>query len=148
MDSRFNPSSYGSILKAGLFYFLSVFAVGFTLGTVRVTWLVPRLGTRVAELIEMPLMLVAIVLSAYWIVRQLAVPSTLRSRLGMGLTALSLLLFADFGVVLQLQGLSLSEYFKNRDPVSGTVYYVMLLVFAAMPCFILRGKSGLDKTPS
>jgi hypothetical protein len=148
MVSQSDSGSYRSVLKAGLFYFLSVFAVGFALGTVRVIWLVPRLGTRVAELIEMPFMLVAIVLAAYWIIRRLAVPSTLRSRLGMGLTALSLLLFADFGVVLQLQGLSLSEYFKGRDPVSGTVYYAMLLVFAAMPCFLLRGNIDFKKTPT
>jgi hypothetical protein len=141
MGSRFESGSYGSTLKAGLFYFLVVFATGFTLGTIRVIWLVPRLGTRVAELMEMPFMLVAIVLSAYWVVKRLAVPPTWQARLGMGLTALGLLLFADFGVVLQLQGLSLREYFESRDPVSGTAYYAMLLVFAAMPYFLFRARS-------
>jgi hypothetical protein len=37
-----------------------VFGTGFVLGPIRVLWAVPRLGERVAELMEAPLMLVAI----------------------------------------------------------------------------------------
>jgi hypothetical protein len=37
-----------------------------------------------------------------------------------------------------LRGLSIKEYFATRDPVSGTVYYVMLGVFAIMPLFVAR----------
>ena len=48
------------------------------------------------------------------------------SRLGMGLVALGLMLVAEFGLVLWLRGLSIKEYLATRDPVSGTVYYVML----------------------
>ncbi len=148
MASRFNLGSYGSALKAGLFYFLIVFAAGFTFGTIRVLWVVPRVGTRVAELMEMPLMLVAIVCAAYWVIRRSALPSLLWVRLAMGLTALGLLLFADFGVVLQLQGLSIDDYFRSRDPVSSTVYYVMLLVFAVMPCFIARSEINRQQASS
>ena len=36
-------------LKAGAVYFTLVFAAGFILGPVRVIWLVPRVGTMVAE---------------------------------------------------------------------------------------------------
>ncbi len=53
-----------SILKAGAAYFAAVFGTGFVLGTVRTLWLVPRLGTRNAELIEAPFMFVAIVIAA------------------------------------------------------------------------------------
>jgi hypothetical protein len=51
----------------------------------------------------------------------------------MGGIALVLLLVAEFGLVLWLRGLSIREYLATRDPVSGTVYYVMLGVFAIMP---------------
>jgi len=44
------------------------------LGTVRVLLPVPRFGTRTAELLEMPVMLVAIVIVARWVVRRLAAP--------------------------------------------------------------------------
>jgi hypothetical protein len=50
--------------KAGAAYFALVFAVGFVLGTIRTLWLVPRVGTRTAELMEMPLMLAATILAA------------------------------------------------------------------------------------
>ena len=124
--------------KAGLLYFALVFGTGFLLGPIRLLWLVPRFGTRIAELMEMPVMLVVIVLAARWTVRRLAVPSTPRSRLGMGGIALVLLLVAELTLVLWLQGLSIREYLASRDPVSGTVYSVLLGVFAIMPLLVAR----------
>ncbi|MGB3293955.1 MAG: hypothetical protein WBB01_13290 [Phormidesmis sp.] len=135
-------------LRAGLFYFLMVFSAGFALGIVRVLWAVPRFGTRAAELIEMPLMLIVMVGAAAWIVRRWAVPPDLLARLGMGFTALGLLLFAEVGAVLQLRGLSLAEYLSSRDPVSGTVYYLLLFIFAALPCFISQKEDGNQETLS
>ena len=126
------------ILKAGVRYFALVFGAGFVLGTIRTMWIVPRLGTRTAELMETPIMFVVTILAARWIVLRLAVPSTPFARLGMGCIALGLLLVAEFGLVLWLRGLSIKEYLATRDPVSGTVYYVMLGVFAAMPFLVAR----------
>ena len=124
--------------KAGLLYFALVFGTGFLLGPIRLLWLVPRFGTRIAELMEMPVMLVVIVLAARWTVRHLPVPSTPRSRLGMGGIALVLLLVAELTLVLWLQGLSMREYLASRDPVSGTVYSVLLGIFAVMPLLVAR----------
>lgn len=126
------------MLKAGVLYFALVFGTGFVLGPVRILWLVPRFGTRTAELMEMPVMLVVIVLAAQWIVRRFAVPPALSSRLGMGFIALALLLIAEFSLVLWLRGMTIAEYLANRDPVSGTVYYVTLGVFALMPRLVVR----------
>ncbi|HVA00273.1 MAG TPA: hypothetical protein VMV34_01325 [Terriglobia bacterium] len=80
------------ILKAGGLYFALVFAAGFVLGTLRVLWIVPRLGARTAELT----------------------------------------------VVLALRGLTLREYLASRDPVAGSVYVIMLGIFAVMPLFVAR----------
>ena len=126
------------ILRAGVLYFALVFGAGFVLGTIRILWLVPRFGTRMAELMEMPIMFVVTIVAAWWIVRRLAVPSTPFSRLGMGCVALGFLLVAEFTLVLWLRDLSISEYLAGRDPVSGTVYYVMLGVFAIMPLLVAR----------
>jgi len=126
------------LLKAGVLYFALVFGVGFVLGPIRILWLVPRFGTRIAELLETPIMLLVTIVAARWIVRRLAVPSAPSSRLLMGCIAVGLLLIAEFTLVLRLRGLSISEYFASRDPVSGTVYYVMLGVFAIMPLFVAR----------
>jgi hypothetical protein len=126
------------ILKAGVLYFAIVFGAGFMLGFIRIHWVVPRFGTRMAELMETPIMFVITIVSAWWLVRCLAVPSTLSSRLGMGCITLGLLLVAEFTFVLWLRGLSIGEYLASRDPVSGTVYYVMLGVFAIMPLLLAR----------
>jgi hypothetical protein len=45
------------MVKAGVVYFALVFGAGFVLGTIRTLWVVPRFGTRMAELMEMPIML-------------------------------------------------------------------------------------------
>jgi hypothetical protein len=126
------------IAKAGAAYFACVFGAGFALGSVRVPLLVPRLGVRVAELIEMPLMFCAIVLAARWIVRRFALPPTPASRLGTGALALAMLLSAEFTLVLWLQGLTVEGYLASRDPVSGAAYAAMLLVFATMPLWVVR----------
>ena len=126
------------ILKASVLYFALVFGAGFVLGPIRILWVVPRFGTRMAELMETPIMFVVSIVAARWIVRRLAVPSTPSRRLGMGCVALGLLLVAEFTLVLWLRGLSISEYLASRDPVSGTVYYVMLGVFAIMPLLVAR----------
>jgi hypothetical protein len=126
------------ILKAGVLYFALVFGAGFVLGTIRTLWVVPRFGTRMAELMETPVMLVVIIVASRWVVLHLAVPWAPSARLWMGGIALCLLLVTEFGLVLWLRGLSIREYLASRDPVSGTVYYVLLGVFAIMPLFVAR----------
>jgi hypothetical protein len=126
------------ILKAGGFYFALVFGSGFVLGPMRILWAVPRFGTRMAELMESPLMLVVVVVAARWVVRRMSVPAAAASRLGMGGIALALMLAAEFLFVLRLRGLSIGEYLATRDPVSGTVYYMMLVLFAVMPLLVAR----------
>ena len=126
------------ILKAGLFYFALVFGAGFVLGPIRILWVIPRFGTRMAELMETPIMFVITIVAARWIVRRLSVPSIASRRLGMGWIALGLLLVGEFTLVLWLRGLSIKEYLASRDPVSGTVYYAMLGVFAIMPLLVVR----------
>ncbi len=126
------------IVKAGVIYFALVFAAGFVLGPIRILWVVPRLGTRTAELLETPIMLVVTIVAARWIVRRLAVPASAASRLGMGCIALVLMLGAEFTIVLGLRGISIREYLSSRDPVSGTAYYIALALFAIMPLIVQR----------
>ena len=125
-------------LKAGVLYFVAVFGAGFLLGPIRILWIVPRLGARMAELLEAPVMLVITIVAARWIVRKLAVPPTPSSRLGMSGIALGLMLIAEFTFVLWLRGISIRGYLAGRDPVARTVYYLMLGVFAVMPLLVAR----------
>jgi hypothetical protein len=121
-------------LRSGVLYFAIVFGAGFVLGPIRILWAAPRFGPNMAELMEMPIMLVVIVVAARWIVRgRAAIPS---HRLGIGGVALALMLLAEFTFVLWLRGLSLREYVARLDPVSGTAYCLMLVVFALMPLLV------------
>ena len=135
-ESTWRQQNVMPILKTGVLYFALVFGAGFVLGTVRTLWIVPRVGTRAAELMETPIMLVVTVVGARWTVVHLAVPLVPSARLEMGGIALVRLLVAGFGLVLWLRGLSISGYLATRDPVSGTVYYAMLAVFAIMPLLV------------
>ena len=126
------------ILKAGALYFALVFGAGFVLGTLRVLWIVPCLGTRTAELLEAPIMFVVTVLAARWVVRRLSLSPAPATRLAVGFLALSFLLVAEFTLVLWLRGLTLRGYFASRDPLSGTVYFLLLAIFALMPLLVAR----------
>jgi uncharacterized membrane protein (DUF485 family) len=127
------------ILKACLVYFSLVFLAGFAMGLVRVPLLVPRLGVRLAEVLEMPLMLVVIVCSARYVVHRYA-PLACYSRLFIGLAALLLLAVTELLFASLLQDLSPAQYVASRDPVSGSVYLGMLALFAAMPILQRNGQ--------
>jgi hypothetical protein len=120
-----------TLLKAAAFYFAIVFGVGFVLGPLRQLWLAPRVGVRAAELLELPLMLVAIYFAARAIVRRY--PQA--PRLWFGWLALGFMLVAEITLGVALTGKSVPQVLLDRDPVSGTAYYVALLIFAVMPCY-------------
>ncbi len=94
----------------------------------------------------MPFMLVAIVLAARFVIRRFALPASALVRLGTGVIALGLLLAAELLLAVALQDRSLSDYIASRDPVSGSVYLAMLLLFAAMPLILARRSSGFDNS--
>src|SRR5512147_192483 len=125
-------------LKPGIIYFLLVFGAGFILGTIRVLLIVPRVGHRTAELLELPLMLIATVLAAWWITRRFPEPRDSTARLLIGGIALGLMLAGELAVGIGLRGMTASDVFLNRDPVSGTAYYVSIILFAAMPWLVSR----------
>jgi hypothetical protein len=124
--------------KPAVLYFALVLGTGFVLGMVRVPFLVPRLGERYAELLEMPFMFVAIVLAARYVVRRFDLPARLSVRLQVGFAALAMSVLAELLLATVLQGRSLAQFIASRDPVSGSVYLVMLLLFALMPAILRR----------
>ena len=106
-------STVKEALKAGVLYFVLVFAAGFVLGTIRTLWVVPRLGVRAAELMEAPIMFGVSILAARWVVRHVGIPPLWSKRLALGCIALGLMLLVEFTVVLWIRGLTLRGYFEN-----------------------------------
>ena len=127
------------MLRASLVYFVLTFGAGFVLGPLRILFLVPRVGARTAELIEMPVMVGITWLAARWVTQKFSVPPERGPRLSVGVMAGALLLLAEFTLVLRLRGLTLEEYFATRDPVSGTAYYAAVLLLMLMPLLVNRG---------
>lgn len=125
-------------LRAALAYFALVFGTGFVLGALRVTWLVPRLGVRSAELLEMPLMAIVIVLAARFVVRRFGLAPAAGLRLAVGGWAVGLLLAAELALGAVLGGQTPAQVIAGRDPVSGAVYAALLIVMALMPWLLAR----------
>jgi hypothetical protein len=130
------------LLAAAFAYFALAFGAGFALAPVRLLWLAPRIGTRAAELVELPVMLAVTWLAARFVTRRFEVPQGRGPRLAMGWLAATLLLAAEFTLVLRLRGLTLEDYFATRDPVSGTAYYVAVLLLALMPLWVNRRRAA------
>jgi hypothetical protein len=127
-----------NVVKAAVTYFALVFGTGFVLGPIRVLWVAPRLGDRVAELLESPLLLVAMILAARWIVRRFALPPASAARLATGMLAVALVLAAEFALVSPVRGMSIADYFAAQDPVSGTVVYALQGLMAFLPLLVRR----------
>ena len=131
------------MVKRALAYFALVFAAGFALGLVRVPLVEPAIGARWAEIAEAPLMLVAIWLAARFVLRRF--PTRGAPLLASGMLALAMMLAVESTVVLWLRGQSLGDYLSGRDPVSGSVYALMLLVFALMPGLLGRTRAPTSR---
>lgn len=130
-------SPVGLIGRLAVAYFASVFSIGFLLGIARTLWIAPRLGERVAELAELPLMVAVSFLVARALIGR-AGAVRLRDAVLAGLGALALLLCAEIAVVTVVRAQTLAGYVASRDPVSGSAYVLSLLLFAAMPAIAAR----------
>lgn len=126
------------VVRAGLLYFAVVFAAGFVLGFFRVVFVVPKIGVRLAELIEVPMMITISYFVARWLIGRLQIPYRVPDRAFVGIIALFLLLSTELGLVFWLQKVSFSEYLASRDPISGAAYLISLLLFGLFPLIVRR----------
>ena len=120
-------------IRAALVYFAIVLGTGFVLGVFRAPILVPRIGERWAELAEMPVMATVIFVAAGYILRRFPEIALPGRSLVVGFLALALSVSAELGLAVVLQDKTLAEFISSRDKISGSVYIVLLLVFAIMP---------------
>jgi len=86
-------------------------------------------------------MLAVIFLASRHVMRRFAIGSSTRLGAAIGLFSLVLLLAAELFVAVALQGRTVTEYIAGRDPISGTVYLISLLIFAILPWLHAR-KNG------
>ena len=120
-------------LKASLVYFALVLGTGFCLGVLRVPFLVPRIGERWAELAEMPIMAATVYFSAGYVLRRFPAVDRPHTALVVGALSLILSICAELALAMAVQSQSLAQYIASRDKVSGSVYLIILVLFALMP---------------
>jgi hypothetical protein len=128
--------------RTAAFYFLLVFSAGFLLGTVRVLLIVPAIGTRAAELLEMPLMLVIVALAARFITRRPRASHSRAHWLLVGAIAFALVLCADVSVGVTLRGMTVWQALFERDSIAGIAYYLALGFLAVAPWLFARAGQG------
>jgi len=128
-------------VAAGLIYFLLVFAVGWVLGPIRGLREVPHLGRTTASLLEAPLMLMAMIVSARWVLRRLDVPYVLNTPVAIGLVALGILLGAEF-TVDGGRAVCRSKHLASYLSAHGLISLLLFLLFAAMPTLVERLRPG------
>jgi hypothetical protein len=89
---------------------------------------------------------VAIFLYAGFVLRRFPEIQVPGRALVVGFLALALSVFAELGLAVALQSQPLAEYIAGRDKVSGSVYLLLLLVFALMPRIRLSSHAGVRGT--
>jgi hypothetical protein len=128
--------SRSQVVRAGALYFALVFGAGFMLGSIRVPFLVPRLGERTAELLEAPVMLAIIFFASRYIVRRFDL--TVQASILVGLLALALLVGTEL-----LLGAAMGRTLTDRDPVSGSVFLASLILYALLPWLQARKRETI-----
>jgi hypothetical protein len=120
-------------IKAGVVYFVVVFAIGFGLGTIRVLAITPRLGQTVGVLLESPLILTASWVACRKCISFFGVEYKLRSRLLMGATAFLLLILAELDVSIFVFGQPAAAFFNSHLSIPGEIGLIAQAAFAAFP---------------
>ena len=136
MHGSESPHGLVQVLKAGTIYFLVAVGAEFVLEVVRLQVVALHVGERLAEMLEIPNVLLATIIGARWIVDRFTLPPLPGIRLGVGLVALMLLLIAEGTVILPLHGLTVSEYLAGRDSVVGVAPLGALGVLTVMPFLV------------
>ena len=133
---RERPHGLVQVLKAGTVYFLVAVGAEFVLEIIRLQVVALHVGERLAEMLEIPNVLLATITGARWVVDRFTLPPLPGIRLSVGFVALVLLLLAEGTVVLPLHGLSVSEYLAGQNAVVGIAPLGALGVLTVMPFLV------------
>lgn len=126
------------VIGAAATYWAMIFALGFALGTVRVLWLIPRIGLMPATLLELPLILAASWFAAGWLVRRFGIAHA-GEALAVGALAFAILMAAECGLAGVLSGQTPAQWFAGLGQPHAQLGLAGQVVFALMPWWRTRG---------
>jgi hypothetical protein len=147
-DSNLRTGRVGKLLalsaKAGVAYAVTVFAIGFLLGTARVLLLAPRVGPTIALSIEAP-----IILTASWYVsklwaRRLALGAEIPLRILVGGVAFVTLMTLEVALSISLFHRSIGEYLAELRSPAGAIGLGAQICFATFP--LLQRTRALNRS--
>ncbi len=118
-------------------YFLTVFAVAFALGVLRVLVIAPYLGAFAAVALEVPVLLAVSWFVAGGVLRRW--PLNVADRIGMGALAFGMLMIAELGLSVLFFGQTAGDLVAGWGTLPGALGLAGQLGFAAMPA--LRGQA-------
>jgi hypothetical protein len=118
--------------KGGALYAISVFLIGFILGTIRVLLLAPRVGQAAAVVVEAPIILTASWFVCRWCVDRLDVRRTVPALSFMGLVAFLVLMSAEFGLGAVF-GRPPVNQLATYGTFAGAIGLAAQVIFAAFP---------------
>lgn len=122
-----------AVVVAGIAYALSVFALGFVLGAVRVLLVAPRLGDAAAVLAEAPIILAFSWLVSRWCCRRMEIRPDMRERALMGAVAFAVLMLAELGVSVWVFHRPLADQLAQYRSTPGITGLLAQVIFAAFP---------------
>ena len=125
------------IMGAAAIYWAIVFVLGFVLGTVRVGWVIPRVGLMPATLLELPGILAASWFTAGWLVQRFAIASP-REALTVGALAFALLMAAESALAAALLGQTPAQWLAGLRQPHALLGLAGQVVFALMPWLRVR----------
>lgn len=125
------------MLRAGLLYFMIVFAFAFAFGAMRTFLLEPRLGETAAVALEAPFLIAVMFFSARYVTQRISLDA--RGLLGAGLIALALQQVAELALVYA-NGETALGYLAHFATPPGMIFLAALIIFALMP-FMVRRKT-------
>jgi hypothetical protein len=131
------------ILFGAFIYFVMVMCAGFVFGAARELVFVPALGQERGELLEAPLMLAAILASAWAATVWNDVPGRASGRLMMGLFSLAFVLAAELALSPLLRG-SIQAWVASFTPLTLGLALVLWAAHAVMPALMPLPKKEKD----
>ena len=120
-------------IRAGIRYFVLVFIIGFGLGTIRVLFVIPRVGEFVAVMLELPVMLAGAWLVCGWLIARWQVPDRPAARAAMGAMAFALLMVAELARAVLVFGRTPAQHFAAYGDAAGGLGLAGQIVFALLP---------------
>ena len=121
----------------GMLYYAAVFTFAFAMGIVRVLVVAPRLGSTVAVLLEMPVVVMASWLVARRLLRNRCFELTQRG--AMGATAFTLTMASEAALSVIMLGQGMTDWAAALATPLGLAGLAGQVAFAAMPLFLGHG---------